>query len=465
MKRRDFFRNGVLTSVGLGMTPAILGGCNAGDKVSSPKTAKNIIFLVSDGMSSGTLNMGDLLINRKLGRKSSWMGSYEENKMVRGLMDTASANALVTDSAAASSSWGGGKRVNNGALNVGPNGEQHKPILQKFKEAGKSVGCVTTVQIAHATPAGFCVNMASRGDMADIALEYLKLRFDVMMGGGEELFNPEKRSDNRNLFAEFTENGFSVAQDKASLDNLINDDKPLLGVFSEGGVPFTVDHINDNELLQKVPTLAEMTSAAIKKLSKNPKGFVMQVEGGKVDWAAHGNDAAALLYDQMAFDDAVGVALDFAESNGETLVIVTTDHGNANPGLFGAADQFDKLFNFRHSNEWIANGLQANATPAQLIERIEEASGGIVIDKNEAAVLLSAAARQYAPLNQRMKSLGAAMGQAMNNYIGIGWAGTGHSGDYVELGMYGPGSEKLPALIRNYELHNFMLDACAVQIS
>lgn len=464
MKRRDFFRNGVLSSVGLGMTPAILAGCSAGEHTGSPKKAKNIIFLVSDGMSSGTLNMGDLLINRKFGKKSSWMGAYESNKMVRALMDTASANAVVTDSAAASSSWGGGKRVNNGSLNVGPNGEQHKPILQKFKEAGKSVGCVTTVQIAHATPAGFCVNMASRGDMADIAVEYLKLRFDVMMGGGEELFNPEKRSDQRNLFTEFTDNGFSVAQDKAGMENAINDDKPLLGVFSEGGVPFNIDHINDNALLQKVPTLAEMTSAAITKLSKNPNGFVMQVEGGKVDWAAHGNDAAALIYDQIAFDDAVGVALEFAESNGETLVIVTTDHGNANPGLFGSADQFDKLFDYKHSNEWIANGLQANTTAAQLIERIEEASGGIIIDKNEAAVLLTAAARQYAPLNQRMKSLGAAMGQVMSNYIGIGWAGTGHSGDYVELGMYGPGSEKLPALVRNYELHNFMLNACEVPI-
>ena len=159
MKRRDFFRNGAFTILG----SAIINPLDAVSSIVSPpanlatrsKTAKNIIFLVSDGMSAGTLNMADLHLNRKFGRKSNWLSLYQENRSARALMDTASANAMVTDSAAASSAWGGGIRVNNGSLNVGPGGEEHKPILRKFKDARKAVGCVTTVPITHATPAGF----------------------------------------------------------------------------------------------------------------------------------------------------------------------------------------------------------------------------------------------------------------------------------------------------------------------
>src|SRR5690606_8239224 len=87
------------------------------------KKAKNIIFMVSDGMSIGTLNMANLYLNRQLGHDGNWIKLYKENRVTRALMDTASANSIVTDSSAGSSSWGGGFRVNNQSLNVGPNGE------------------------------------------------------------------------------------------------------------------------------------------------------------------------------------------------------------------------------------------------------------------------------------------------------------------------------------------------------
>src|SRR5690606_27147212 len=133
--------------------------------------------------------------------------------------------------------------------------------------------------------------------------------------------------------------------------------------------------------------LAEMTKQAIHHLSKNKKGFVMQVEAGKVDWAAHANDTAALLYDQIAFDDAVKAAIDFAEKDGETLVIITTDHGNANPGLFGANLNFDKLHHFKQTNDWSLRGINRNFSASQIVERMEAAQG-IAITKDEAASLL-----------------------------------------------------------------------------
>src|SRR5690606_7816483 len=194
------FRNGSLAAFGATLlSPIDLLAKQNNEQTFRGKKAKNIIFMVSDGMSIGTLNMANLHLNRQFGHDGNWIKHYKENRVTSALMDTASANSIVTDSSAGSSSWGGGFRVNNGSLNVGPNGEKYKPILQKFKRVGKKVGCVTTVAITHATPAGFCVNSESRNSQASIADQYLDLQFDVMMGGGNQFFASDKRKDKKDM--------------------------------------------------------------------------------------------------------------------------------------------------------------------------------------------------------------------------------------------------------------------------
>lgn len=467
MKRRDFFKNTSLTALGAAfLSPVDLLAFNKARKAEGEgKTAKNIIFLVSDGMSMGTLTLANLMLQRKEGRKSKWIEMYEQNRLSRALMDTASANALVTDSAAASSSWGGGVRVNNGSLNVGPQGQQYKPILQKFKTAGKSVGCVTTVPITHATPAGFSVNSGKRSAQEDIALQYLSLKFDVMLGGGLEFFSADKRKDKRNLLANYREAGFSVLSNRSQLADASNwGNRPVLGVFHEDGLPYSLDREKDSALVSAIPTLAEMTKQAINHLSKNKKGFVMQVEAGKVDWAAHANDAAALIFDQIAFDDAIRAAIDFAEKDGETLVIITTDHGNANPGLFGPDTHFDKLQNFKQTNDWLLRGIDQNFSVSQIVERIEGAQG-IVVTKEEAASLLKHYEKTdseglYNPYKLPFKELA----DIQFKHTSIGWGSMNHSADHVELAMFGPGSERLKPFVKNTDLHNFMLEAAGVDV-
>lgn len=461
MKRRDFFKNGFLTTIGLGAIASYPVLANGTDLKKG--LAKNIIFLVSDGMSSGTLNMADILMRHKEGKPSKWINLYENNIAKRSLMDTASASSFVTDSAAAGSAWGGGMRVKNGALNIGPNGERPVPILQKYKSLGKAVGCVTTVQITHATPASFCVNNNSRNAMADIAEDYLKLRFDVMMGGGGNFFSPEKRSDQKDLYEAYRQSGFEVAKSKSEMMNL-KGDKPILGVFADDGLPYAIDRVNNDTLNASVPSLAEMTKKAIEVLSKNKNGFVMQVEGGKVDWAAHGNDAPALLYDQVDFDEALAVAMDFAEKDQETLVIITTDHGNSNPGLFysgQAGKNFEKLYVTTASNEWVLNQINPDFSPQQVIDLIM-AHQHINLNMEEAQILLKNYVRDadglYNPNN--LPFMPFASMQSRHN--SVQWAGNNHSGDYVELAMYGPGSENLTGFVKNYELHNFMLKASGV---
>lgn len=464
MKRRDFFKNSSLVVAGSALAP-LTAFAAANDKYSiGGKTAKNIIFMVSDGMSTGTLNMANLFRQRKDGRDTNWISLYLQEKGSRAFMDTASANALVTDSAAASSAWGGGVRVNNGSINVGADGTLHQPILQKFKKAGKSVGCVTTVPITHATPAGFCVNSDARSDQEGIAMQYLDLKFDVMLGGGAEFFSADKRKDKKDLFKSFATNGFSVVRNRKDLLNKnLTSAKPVLGVFYEDGLPFTLDRDNDPAKIEAIPTLAEMTQKAIDLMKDNGKGFVLQVEGGKVDWAAHSNDVGGLIHDQLAFDDAIGIALAFAEANKDTLVVITTDHGNANPGLFGVSGDvnvnFDKLQSFKHTNDWILNGIVRTNSTRQIIERIEAAQQ-LVISEAEAAELLKHyntldSDGLYNPKKLPFKLLS----EIQFKQTSVGWGSMGHSADYVELAMFGPGSEMLKPFVKNTDLHNFMLKA------
>jgi alkaline phosphatase len=225
--------------------------------------------------------------------------------------------------------------------------------------------------------------------------------------------------------------------------------------------------MQEQNLQEQVPTLAEMTQKAIDLMKGNPKGFVMQVEGGKVDWAAHANDPAALLYDQIAFDEAIGVALDFAEKDKNTLVIVTTDHGNANPGLFygkEADKNFDKIQKFRYSNDWVLQSIKKDMRAEQVVELIEFAQG-IVFKKAEAEELLAYYRNfQEEGTYNSYKLPFRKMAELQVPHISISWAGIDHSADFVELTAFGPGAEALKPFVKNYELHNWMLRCAGLPV-
>ncbi len=468
MDRRKFFRNGSLFTLGTALLNPFEGSANILnlEHLHKNKKAKNIIFMVSDGMSTGTLNMADLYLNRKTGKGSNWLQLYKDQRVSRALMDTASASSIVTDSSAGSSSWGGGMRVKNGVLNIGPNGEKYMPIWQKFKKAGKMAGCVTTVPITHATPAGFCVNNDSRSAMEDIAEDYLKLGFDIMMGGGDKYFNSSTRKDKKNMYGEYIDKGWQVVRNRKDMFAAGNN-KPILGVFGEEGLPYSIDRANDTKLTETSPTLAEMAQKAIGHMKNHKDGFVLQIEAGKVDWGAHANDIAAVLYDQVAFDEAIKVVIDFAEKDQETLVIITTDHGNANPGVIYGKDankNFDSIQKYTHTNEWILNEIKPNFTVAQVREIIDSANGGS-ITQDDAKTILSyydGLHKEEGLYNYRKLPFKAfsEMQKASNS---VGWISMDHSADYVELAMFGPGSDLLKPFVKNTDLHYLMLQAAEVE--
>lgn len=463
MQRRNFFRNGALAIAGT----SLFSGHEVLANRFSNKKAKNIIFLVSDGMSTGTLHMANLHSERTFGRSSHWINLYKERKAVRGLMDTQSANSIVTDSAAASSSFGGGFRVNNGSLNVSPDGKENLPVWQKFKKKGKKAGIVTSVTATHATPAGFCVITKSRSAEPEIAEEYLRLGIDVVMGGGDEYFSAEHRKDKKDLYAAYRTQGYQVVRSRNELLGA-GDSKPLLGIFSQGGIPFAIDRENDAGLKKNTPALAEMAKKAIDILSKNPEGFVLQIEGGKVDWAAHANDIAGLLYDQLAFDEALKVALDFAEKDRNTLVIMTTDHGNANPGTISggkASDGFDSLRNYTKTNEWLLNQITKDTSPSQIKELIYATHGIPATDEEVKSIksYYDEIVRGEDGLYNYRKVPFKLYSEIQKKYNSIGWISMSHSSDHVEVAAFGPGSELLKPYCLNTDLHYLMLEAAEVE--
>jgi alkaline phosphatase len=468
MNRRNFFRKGSLIALGTSLlSPFDLSATTLDlDTINKNKKAKNIIVLVSDGMSTGTLNMADLYLSRKTGKGTNWLQLYKENKVNRALMDMASASSIVTDSAAASSSWGSGFRINNGGLNVGTKGEAYIPIWQKFKMAGKMAGCVTTVPITHATPAGFCINSKSRNDQEGIAKKYLEQKFDIMMGGGNNYFSAGYRKDKVDMYQKFEAEGYQVVKTRGEMLKATNE-KPILGVFNNDGLPYTVDQNNSKELTQKIPTLGEMTQKAIDRMKNNEEGFVLQVEAGKVDWAAHGNDIAGLIYDQTAHDEAIKIAIDFAEKDGNTLVIMTTDHGNSNPGImYGKKTnkQFDSIQKYKHTNDWILNGFGKETSVSQVKERINYANDFAVTDEEANSILshYTSIKTEDGLYNARHLPFNV-LAQIQKKHNSVSWISMNHTADYVELAMFGPGSDLLKPFIKNTDLHYLMLEAAEVE--
>ncbi|UWX61808.1 alkaline phosphatase [Chryseobacterium oranimense] len=462
MNRRKFLKGSALLSGLFTLNPVDFFANGVKEIPDPKKKAKNIIFMISDGMSSGTLAMANLYSQNILGKNGNWMGLYLENKVSRALMDTASASSIVTDSAAASSSFGGGFRVKNGVLNIGANGEKHVPVWQKFKKAGKKTGCVTTVTITHATPAGFCVNSDSRNAENEIAEMYAEIGFDVMMGGGDEFFNPLKREDKKDIYGLYQQKGYQILKNKADLNNA-EKGKKVLGIFNSGALPYSIDRKNIPEL-QQTPSLAEMAQTAIDQMKDHKEGFVLQIEGGKVDWAAHANDISALIHDQLAFDEAIKTVIDFAEKDQNTLVIITTDHGNANPGTIYGADatkNFNSISNYKFTNEYILNAIHSDFNLQQMKDWIYE-TNKISLADDEAKHLLSfysGLEKQEGGIYNYKKLPFKAYSEIQKKHNSVGWISMDHSGDYVEVAVYGPGRELLPPFIKNTDLHYLMLKA------
>lgn len=457
MGRRDFLRVGAGTAIGagamLGSSPIAIAGGHTTRRRMFPARARNVIFMVSDGMSTGTLTLCDTVMRMTQGRASSWCSMWEKPGVKRIMQATHSADSFVTDSAASAAAWGCGHACNNLVLNITPDGRQQLPILVHARQSGRATGLVTTARITHATPAGFSATVPNRDLEAGIAQQQLERGIDVLMGGGLAHFKPE-------LLAKHPEWKVVTSKDELAA---AGDQLRLLGLFASGHVP----HVLDRK--PTVPALEDMTRAALARLERAPEGFAVQIEGGRIDHAAHDNDAPSLIQEQMEFDRTLGVVLQWMEGRDDTLLIVTTDHGNANPGLtvYGkrGEDGLGKLLKASHSFEWFFS--QVRRLPKDLSDEdrmlktgdLVEQATGIKLD-SEATGLLSNSMRSQRVMPFRdANSTTCVLGSLLASIFGVAFLSPNHTSDMVELTAIGPGADLLRPVMRNREVWEVLVKA------
>lgn len=344
----------------------------------SKKRYRNVIICLGDGM--GISHRTAARIVRFGYEDGKPLGKLAMDEFpVTGMVMTSSLNSNITDSAPGMSSYATGNKAQNDAEGVFPDNTQSpfdNPRVEYLsgymaRKLGKSLGIVTTADVEDATPAANAVHTSNRDLGTGICDQYFDERehsgLSVLLGGGRRWFLPNSvtgssRSDvsdyqldpatakalgvepgridpTRDLLADFQSAGFAYAASKTDLDRLVADKNTtkLLGLFGFGNMNVAYDKIAkrrdpsahsvvDDYLAPDQPMLYEMADAALSVLNKNPKGFVLLVEGAHIDKQSHMMDADRAIWDTIEFDRAVKVCRDFAEHDGNTLVIVVSDH-------------------------------------------------------------------------------------------------------------------------------------------
>lgn len=273
--------------------------------INQKKQPKNIILMIGDGM--GLAHMYAALT-----------ATQDNLRMTRcpnvALVKTFSDSNYITDSAAAGTAIATGHKTTNKMIGMLPDTTMVNSILKYAENHGLATGMVTTCDITHATPAAFIAHVENRKMIQKIALQFLYTDIDVFIGGGCDNFT--RRADSLNLIDSLLVRNYQIAKTLSEV-KAINHGK--LAALLYPGHPTKISEGRGD-------MLPVSTAKALELLSRNEKGFFLMVEGSQIDWGGHDNDLDYIINETIDFDKACGIALDFAEKNGETLVIITADH-------------------------------------------------------------------------------------------------------------------------------------------
>jgi len=343
-------------------------------------TPKYVFFFVGDGMASAQIQATEAYLTTRNGGRATEAKDLlkEENRLnmsklpVLGMQTTYDAHALMTDSASAGTAFACGIKTTSGIIGMdGTKTVSYKSIAELAAEKGKRIGIISSVSLDHATPASFYASVPSRSDMNAIARQMAASGYDFFGGGGLAA------SDAETVKARMQANGYTILQNREAILQLKKNPKGKVVAINpylqdSAAMPYAIDRPEANL------SLAEMTEVAISSLLTRKKdghkrgwggkddGFFLMVEGGKIDWACHANDAMATIGDTLDFDDAIGVALEFYRANpSQTLIVVTGDHetGGMSVGhaTTGYTAYYDRLLGQTSSfqafgmNEWKAH--------------------------------------------------------------------------------------------------------------
>lgn len=411
-------------------------------QLAASNDVRNVILLIGDGMGDSEITIARNYAEGAGGYFKGidalpMTGQYTHYSLDR---ETGEPN-YVTDSAASATAWASGVKSYNGAIGVDIHGKPHTTLIERAKAAGLATGDVSTAEIQDATPAAQVAHVAQRkcygpvatsekcpenalenGGAGSITEQMLDTRADLVFGGGAASFAETAKAGKwkgRTLMQQAEARGFRVVRNAAELDAVTraDDRQPLIGLFAQGNMPVrwmgprashhgnidqpAITCQSNPERDATIPTLAVMTSKAIALLKDKPKGFFLQVEGASIDKQDHAANPCGQIGETVDLDEAVQVALEFAKTDGHTLVIVTADHA--------------------HSSQIVGNGTHAPGLTAALNTRD---------------------------------------GAVMTVTYGTAEEGSqGHTGAQLRIAAYGPRAINVSGLLDQTDLHYIIRDA------
>ncbi|WHX24998.1 alkaline phosphatase [Virgibacillus halodenitrificans] len=400
---------------------------------------KNVIVMIGDGMGPSyptayrymkddpsTPKMEKTVFDKHLvGMATTYADDPEEN---------------ITDSAAAATSMSAGIKTYNGAIAVDTERSEVETVLEAAKKKGKSTGLVATSQINHATPAAFGAHDESRRNYNEIADDYFdemingEHKVDIMLGGGTDYFDRE----DRDLIEEFEEDGYNYVDDREEM--LENENDKLLGLFAPVGLPKAIDR-------EDSPSLEEMTTTALKQLSKNKDGFFLMVEGSQIDWAGHANDSVSAMSEMEDFAKAFETVIEFAKKDKHTQVVLTADHstGGFSIGRDGEYNMYPEVIKAaERTPEFMAEEIMDGEEVEEVLDEYAD------LDFTEEEI----SAIQQAAETEDFDTVYAAVSEVFNVRAGIGFTTSGHTGVDVPVYAYGPKSEVFSGLVDNTDIAN-----------
>ena len=278
------------------------------------KPAKNIVFIVGDGMGLAQISAGVYAADKL---------SVFQQFPVTGLITTDSQDRLITDSAAGATAFSTGKKTYNGAIAVAPDGQPLPTLFEEAYERGYKTGLAVTCEITHATPAAFYAHDESRQNHEAIAEDFSFSQVDVAIGYGRQYFS--RRQDQRDLLQVLRERQYEVSERLEEVQ--VRRGRRQLVLLEAEEPP--------RASLRPRDFLSRSVALSLEQLSAGREPFVLLVEGAQIDWAGHANDIEYLIEEQLDLEAAIREVLEWARQDGETLVVVTADHETGGFALTG----------------------------------------------------------------------------------------------------------------------------------
>ena len=429
------------------------------------REGKFVFLFIGDGMGLAQVNAAQLYlsaVNESQGVTTlSFTGFPYTALATNHAMDR-----IITGSAASGTTLASGQRTAIGRIGVSADGlTELVPLTVHAREAGMKTGVITTVSLDHATPASFYAHAQSRKDYFQIGLDLVNSEIDFFGGGG--LLEPvgTVQGVETDLWELAEENGFYHAGTPAKIDALGEAQGKVILTAPRltGGMamPYHIDNAPDDI------TLAEITRIAVDRLG-GETGFFILVEGGKIDWACHDNDAATAVHEVIAFSEAVRVAVDhYNEYPENTTIIVTSDHetggmsiGSDETGyeFYPAMLKYQKI-SFERLDQIIRNlSKRADISPADPEEFFRFLASDFGLGNDEKIPLKSQEKAELTELFRSSAETGDSgalvrkVMELMSKNAGIGWASGYHTGINVPVFSIGRGAEKFTGIIDQTEL-------------